>query len=74
MGAVRIGARTISWTAEDPRGALGNVRRAAGTRLIKVQADARAAKGLISGFVSNPLDTAAEKLLIPAVTSILWSH
>jgi hypothetical protein len=39
-----------------------------------IQTDARAVKGLVSGFVSNPLDTAAEKLLIPAITSILRSH
>jgi hypothetical protein len=39
-----------------------------------IQKDARAAKGLVSGFVNHPLDTAAEKLLIPAITSILRSH
>jgi hypothetical protein len=39
-----------------------------------IQADAESAKSAIARFVDNPLDAAAQKLLIPAITSIMRRH
>src|SRR5262249_9435506 len=39
-----------------------------------LQVDARGAKSLVDGFVHNPLDVAAQTLLVPTITSLLNLH